>query len=360
MGVLSMVTEQCKNSSKRAARDGYIVSSFSHGTRTRMVPTQIPDANAASRTSRKWIKMLGLCSASVLLLCAGLWLSGVEKALEDLGRFPAWAIASVLAAFSLNLAVVSFRLERLLAHFGIQLSFFAAFRVCLHGQFASFFLISLFGQIMGRYWALRQHGVASMTVAMLTVIERLAMLFVCGGLCLLGGLRLLENGRISAFLGRTSLLSMLITAMLALLISLWAGRSKFKARMFAQMSARESVGNFLEIGAITLLSQLLVLGAFVLAGKGLAPEAGWMDLLAAAALTSFAASVPISIGGWGVRELTAIFAFGQFGVPASSALAVSVLIGLASTATLLAVYPFAFGKGKVLRNNDKKIKCKGA
>jgi uncharacterized membrane protein YbhN (UPF0104 family) len=319
-----------------------------------------PKAGVVPGIDWKWIRISGLCLASVLLLCIGFRLSGVEKALETFGHFPIWTIVGVLMAFVLNLAVVSFRLKRLLTHIGIPLSFSVAFKTCVQGQFGALFLISLFGQVMGRHWALRAHGVSSMTVALLTVIERFAMFFVCALLCLSGALWLLDDDKISAFLHETSFPLILATVLFSLLMSLWMGRSKLEARIFSRISALGNVGNFLEINAVTLLSQSLVLGAFVLAGKGLIPGAGCLDLLAAAAITSFAASMPISIGGWGVRELTAIFAFGHIGVPTSSALAISILIGLASTMTILAVWPFICGKGDAPRNNEDQIYGKDA
>jgi len=45
--------------------------------------------------------------------------------------------------------------------------------------------------------------------------------------------------------------------------------------------------------------------------------------------------LPISVGGWGVRESLLIFGFGFFGVPAETALTVSILWGLALLVSLL-------------------------
>ena len=41
-----------------------------------------------------------------------------------------------------------------------------------------------------------------------------------------------------------------------------------------------------------------------------------------------------------VREVTAIFAFGHVGIDPSSALAISILVGLCSTAVVLAAWPY--------------------
>jgi len=47
------------------------------------------------------------------------------------------------------------------------------------------------------------------------------------------------------------------------------------------------------------------------------------------------ATVPISIGGWGIREGAMITAFGLIGVPAEGALVLSILVGLAGLAVSL-------------------------
>jgi uncharacterized membrane protein YbhN (UPF0104 family) len=284
-----------------------------------------------------------------LFLSAGLWIADVDKTFHDLARFPRGVVVGVLVAFGLNLQVVSFRLWRLLSHFGVRLPFGVVYKANMQGQFASLFLISLIGQVAGRHWIFQRYAMPSVMVAALTIIERIAMLLVGGGLCLFGMARLFDDDKILTFFEGSSFVLLFSTAFLGALVSLRVGESRFEKRLIAQTISNKSIGNFLEIGAITLLAYGLVLGAFVLAGKALAPGAGFWDLLAAAAITSFAASMPISIGGWGVRELTAVFAFGQIGVPGSSAMAVSVLIGLCSTAIILAFYPFVFGRKESAR-----------
>jgi len=50
---------------------------------------------------------------------------------------------------------------------------------------------------------------------------------------------------------------------------------------------------------------------------------------------SFAASLPLSVGGWGIREIAAVMVFGQLGVDAATAMAGSVAVGLCSTLAIL-------------------------
>jgi uncharacterized membrane protein YbhN (UPF0104 family) len=297
---------------------------------------------------RKTGKALLLFLTSILLLFIGFWIAGADKALQEMGRFPVWAMAGILAAFGLNLAGVALRLWRLLAHFGIRLPFAVVLRASLQGHFAALFVISLFGQVAGRHGVLRQHGVSSVAIAMLTVIERFFMLLVGGGLCLFGLIRLTDDNRIAVFFSDISLAQIALIALLSLIGSLWLGRTTFEKILFARLASMKNLRNFLETGATSLLTQGVTLLAFVLAGTALSPEAKFADLLAAAVITSFAASMPISIGGWGVRELAAVFAFGLIGMPASQALAISVLVGLCSTAIILVAY-IVMKNGNVVR-----------
>jgi uncharacterized protein (TIRG00374 family) len=56
-------------------------------------------------------------------------------------------------------------------------------------------------------------------------------------------------------------------------------------------------------------------------------------------LANLAAMLPVSIAGWGLREAVLVAAFGLIGLDAESALALSVLVGLASLAVTLPGLP---------------------
>jgi uncharacterized membrane protein YbhN (UPF0104 family) len=59
------------------------------------------------------------------------------------------------------------------------------------------------------------------------------------------------------------------------------------------------------------------------------------DCIVLIPLTVLAATLPISVGGWGVRESAAITLFGLVGISNSDALAMSLLLGLAGIAVAL-------------------------
>lgn len=73
----------------------------------------------------------------------------------------------------------------------------------------------------------------------------------------------------------------------------------------------------------------MTLGAFASLSAGLQPASDlWWQAALVVPGVMLVAAVPISLGGWGVREGTMIVALGLFGVAAGEALALSVAYGL--------------------------------
>ena len=75
--------------------------------------------------------------------------------------------------------------------------------------------------------------------------------------------------------------------------------------------------------------------AVYLLAAGLDIEATWVDCMALVPPVLLVTTIPISIAGWGVREGAMVAAFGFIGVPAASALVLSVLLGLVIIAVSL-------------------------
>jgi glycosyltransferase 2 family protein len=90
-------------------------------------------------------------------------------------------------------------------------------------------------------------------------------------------------------------------------------------------------GSLVDIGLILLpgvaVHLLTVLLGYALA-TGLGSAVGFLDCLAAIAPALLVSYVPISVAGWGVREVSIVFAFGLVGVDRETALLVSLGIGI--------------------------------
>jgi uncharacterized membrane protein YbhN (UPF0104 family) len=79
---------------------------------------------------------------------------------------------------------------------------------------------------------------------------------------------------------------------------------------------------------LAVIAQILMALTAYFIARSLAIEVSLIDCLVLMQPVALITSLPISIGGWGVRETAMIGVFGLVGVPASAALVLSVQLGL--------------------------------
>ena len=283
---------------------------------------------------------------ALLLLALVFWLSGAEALVTRLTQFPLVSLGLIVLLLTANLWLVSFRFWRVLAHFGIRVPWVAASRASMAGHAAGLVMISLFGQVAGRQVVLRDFGVSPVVNASLAGYERALLATISGTLALLGGVYLLGRHMVADFSQGVPLLEIALLVLASVALSLWLGASAFEVRLSKRLFARQNFSRVVSIAVLTAAGQVLILGSFILGVLALRPQTPMLSILAAAALISFAASMPITNNGWGVRELAAVFVLGKLGIPAADAATVSIVIGICSTLVVLAVTPFAFRKTK--------------
>lgn len=281
---------------------------------------------------------------ALFLLALVLWVSGIEAVAARLREFPFSSLVFILLLLAANLWLVSFRFWRVLAHFGIRVPWTVASRASLAGHVAGLVMISLFGQVMGRHAVMRSHGVSPAVNASLAGYERALLAITSGTFAVLGGIYLLGQNILAAFFQRIPLSAIVVLVLASAFLSLWLGSSTFEIRLARRLLSRENFLRGLSVIALTAVGQALVLGSFVFGILAFRPEMPVLPVIAASAIISFAASLPITINGWGVRELAAVFVLGKLGIPAAEATTVSVIVGVCSTAVILAATPFVFGK----------------
>jgi hypothetical protein len=80
-------------------------------------------------------------------------------------------------------------------------------------------------------------------------------------------------------------------------------------------------------GAVSLLSNLNFIVAALLLAQALGVPVTALDMLAVMPAVTLATTLPISLGGWGVREGLLVLLLGRLGVPAGDALTLSLLFG---------------------------------
>jgi len=281
---------------------------------------------------------------SVFLIAFVLWMSGVENVWLGLVSFPHWALFGILMLLVANLFLVSFRFWRVLAHFGITVPWKVASQACVAGHAAGLVVISLFGQVMGRQVVMQQFGVQPVVNASLAAYERVLLASVSGVLGVLGGGFLLGYVVIADFFRHLPIAEVVGAALGGAALSLWLGRSRFEATLSGKAFSRTNFVRVMFIAGLTLVGQILVLGSFVLGILAISPNTPFLYALSSAAIIALAASMPVTINGWGVRELAAVYVLGKLGVSPADAVTVSVVIGLCSTLVIIAAVPFSFRK----------------
>lgn len=294
--------------------------------------------------SKSSIRGLVAVLVSFLLMLLVLRLSGIEDAWRRLSSFPLWAVVSMLALLLANLLLVSLRFWRVLAHFGITLPWSIALRASIAGNVAGLFVISLFGQIMGRQSVLHSCGVQSVVNASLAAYERALLAFVCGVLGTLGGGYLFGHIAIASFWEQIGLAEIVIASCGGCVLSLWLGGSTFERKLSGRVLSRTNLARVMVIAGLTFVGQLMMLGCFVVGILAVSKGIPIVSLFAASAIISLAASIPITVNGWGVREGAAVYVLGNLGIPAADALTISVMVGLCSTLVILASTSFCLKK----------------
>ncbi|HBA67629.1 MAG TPA: hypothetical protein DCZ48_15930 [Methylococcaceae bacterium] len=278
---------------------------------------------------------------SLSLFVLAIWLSDTRRFFVQLLDVPVKIVLLLLTLQIFNLFVVSFRFWRVLNHFGIALPWQVASRASVSGHIAGLFMISLFGQVMGRNAVLRKCGVEPVVISGIAAYERMILAIISGLFCVFGLLWLFGQQYLLEAFDNKIAIQIVIAAVLSCLLSFCLGGSKFEKGIFKQSLSWVNGWRLIETVGVTTFGLLLTLTCFVAAGSAISGiSAGWVDLFAAAAIISFAATIPITVNGWGVREVAAIFVLDKLGFSTTDAVLVSIIVGVCSMLVILGAIPF--------------------
>jgi len=120
-----------------------------------------------------------------------------------------------------------------------------------------------------------------------------------------------------------------IAGIFARLLARWTASRLVRliADDFAAMYARHTL---LPVFSASLAIHALSIGTVLCVGSALAlDEIGWWQASLAVPGTLLVASIPVSLGGWGIRESSMVLALAAFGISHAAALALSIGYGLA-------------------------------
>jgi uncharacterized membrane protein YbhN (UPF0104 family) len=299
---------------------------------------------------RPWVRMLLaalklLVSATILVALYVKFKSQIP-ALSSVD-FRIIAIASAL--LRLQPILIGARWRRILRAYEFRRSLFLLIRITWVSVAANQFLPAGIGGDAIRIFFVTRTGVPLGTSVSSVVIDRIVALLALAILVVafIGCLERVIDGRLGATLAAGFVVCLLAGYALArrlrrplpVRLDNWPIIAKSMSGIRHALAVLDSPSNMLTVLANAIGVHLLSAVAFVLVTIGLGIHAPFLSVIAVSLLLTFVQMIPISIGGWGLREAASVGLLSAYGVDGGHAALASLLLGFAY---LFASLPGAF------------------
>jgi len=270
---------------------------------------------------------------SLLLLTGAAWLVARETnwtLVSAAFTRVSWAafILTILALL-IGALLATLRLQWIARDLGYRLSFRDAMACFTYGQVLGVVLFQLAGQLLARSTVLARRQVPPAATILITGYERLAALFISLLLASIAASYLFGAISLDYRQGGSAFIRIIAGGTLVMIggaVFVW-GKPLISQSL---PITRHTVGGLARNVAISLGIQIFTMMAYVVLARALAPDIPNAKLAAAAALVMLAASLPISMAGWGIREMSAIYVLGTLGVSADVSFMIAFSIGILS------------------------------
>lgn len=273
--------------------------------------------------------------ALLLAVAAYFFRTGVVEVPAGL-RFSHILIAAVFLLA--NAVLAGWRLSVLARLEGHPLALRIALEANAAGAALSQVMINFLGQAAGRVAIMRRAGIPADVTITVSVIERLTATAVLTSAAVVAALFLF--GKIS--FGQGAETDYLLEAGIGLTVStLFAGIFVYRDLLLnvaRQLDFGKIGAGFLAIAGISLVVHGAMLSAYLTLASAFAEDAMLIDLVTACLIVMFAASLPISFGGWGVRELSAAAVLPYAGLTVTQGVFVALLVGVGSLVVHLPIW----------------------
>lgn len=315
------------------------------------------DLNAVPRGRADSVRLAARVAVTVALLAFVLWRLDLHALAASLsGLSPAW-VAATFAVIYAAILVSVWKWGAILARRGLRSPFGALFRLYMIGQFFNNVLPTTIGGDVVRAW---EHSKNSGTVAgsAASVVSERLVAGVAQGVATVIALTLLPPSPLLwalalgflvidvAFAGLFAVPRVAEGVTLSVLGSRFAGASDVVVETVREV--RETLRDpwvIVRVGLLSLLFQVCVAGVNYCIFHAMGLSVTLAQCLVFTPMIFTVTPLPISVAGFGVREASYIFFFGQAGVPAPAAVAASLLFfALVAVASLPGAPLFALAK----------------
>lgn len=312
------------------------------------VPAQAPglaESTPHGKRRSRWLGLLLKVAFTALTIGAILYTVDLPAAWQRTAHQRPWLLAVAVAIILVQIVLGALRWHVILARLGAPISVAASLRLFYASVFFNTCFVGSLGGDLVRAWLAYRARIGAVTSVHSVILDRVAAL---------AGIALLVIVTAPLFVARTGWgLPALLPAGLAVIglagIVVGAHLDRMPARWLRLRPLRllQALGGamrgiFLRPAsavptlALAVAAQAaMALSAYAVAAS-LDIDVTAVDCLVLMQPVALLTALPISIGGWGVRETAMIGLFGLIGVPASAALVLSVQIGLL---TILASLP---------------------
>lgn len=286
----------------------------------------------AKPQSRRWLVFKIILS--VLVLGGALW--HCRNDIPSLSSVDRWAVVEAICLLLIQPLLIGIRWWLLLRAYEMQPSVRMLTSVTWISVFANQFLPAGVGGDAVRIVYARKLGIrlaaATASVVMDRIIALVALLILI--VFLAPSLPPAIDRRI--VVGLAVCCGLIFAVLLYAFVYLKRRKDALSGAILQRMAglAHFTLGTFshpLYLLGATLLSitvHILSLMAFLALVQGLSWDGQILPLLSLTALLTFIQIIPVSIGGWGVREVAAVSLLGAIGILPGPALLASLLLGL--------------------------------
>ncbi len=290
------------------------------------------------RLTSQWTKAI----VSVALLCAVLAVLAANYDLSiilvNIHELPFSVAIGALAALLANGLIATVRFKVIACDMGYPISFRQSLKAVGAGSLAGAVFFQLAGQLIARGVIMGGTGIAFAKVAVITIYERIAAAVLSALAALAGAYFIFGKIYLDPSSGGLKIICALVGTAAA---GAYLGYGRMGAEAIAPYLTRHFGIQLLKALLLTAGVQAPMMGAYVLVAHSLAPAVNISDVIAASLIVMFAASVPISLAGWGMREMSAVTALSTIGVPAHIGFTTAVLVGFGSLLAMGVILAFS-------------------
>lgn len=285
-------------------------------------------------------------TVSIVLLGIGiLWVFnnyGLQNVFAGITKLSFLTVGLIFFSLVASAFAASLRFKAAADSTGFNIRFRDAMAAVGAGSLAGALFFQIAGQLMARGFMMRQLNVPFAAVVTLTLYERVVAAALSGLLALAGALYIFGHVYVDLNAGGFNFIKIVVGLISAAAAGALLGYGRTALRSIVPSLTRNLVYAGLRMIALTLLVQILMMAAYIVAAHALSPQTSIFALAAASAIVMFTASIPISLAGWGIREMSAIVSLGAIGVAGNDALTAAIVIGLGSMLSMMVILMLGF------------------